>query len=131
MTDKPTVWIDGELIDAADATISPFDHSVTVGDGVFETLKIVDGTAFALRRHLDRLRRSAEGLGLQVPIDDAELRAAVAATIAANGLQSGRVRITVTGGVSPLGSERGDGAASVIVAATPQDPRPPTARMPL
>jgi branched-chain amino acid aminotransferase len=127
VTDKPAVWIDGELFDAADATISPFDHSVTVGDGVFETLKIVDGIAFALGRHLERLRRSADGLGLQVPIDDQQLRTAVAATIAANRLQSGRVRVTVTGGVGPLGSDRGDGTASVIVAATAQDPRPPSA----
>src|SRR5690606_9947481 len=109
---------DGHLRDASEATVSPFDHGLTVGDGVFETMKIVDGVAFALRRHLARLRRSAAGLGLEVPLDDAELRDAVAATIAANGLSSGRVRITVTGGVGPLGSDRGGADASVIVAAS-------------
>lgn len=121
------VWIDGHLRDASEATVSPFDHGLTVGDGVFETMKIVDGVAFALRRHLARLRRSAAGLGLEVPLDDAELRDAVAATIAANGLSSGRVRITVTGGVGPLGSDRGGADASVIVAASPQAPWPPSA----
>ncbi len=53
------------------------------------------------------LRRSAKGLGLDVPRSDDELRAAVNQTIAANDLDSGRVRITVTGGVGPLGSDRG------------------------
>jgi branched-chain amino acid aminotransferase len=123
------VWIDGTICDAADAVISPFDHSVTVGDGIFETLKIIDGTAFALRRHLDRLRRSASGLGIDVPLDDAGLRAAVVETIEANQLRDGRVRITVTGGVSPLGSDRGDDGASLIIAASPQAPWPPSAKV--
>ena len=59
-----TIWIDGEMHSVDTAHVSASDHGVTVGDGVFETLKIVDGQAFALTRHLRRLRRSAEGLGL-------------------------------------------------------------------
>ena len=54
----------------SEATVSIFDHGLTVGDGVFETLKAVDGRPFATRRHLDRLRRSADGLGLRIPFDD-------------------------------------------------------------
>ena len=68
------VWVNGSLVDAAEATVSIFDHGLTVGDGVFETLKAVDGQPFAARRHLDRLRRSADGLDLRVPFDDDELR---------------------------------------------------------
>ena len=67
MSASDVVWINGELHDAASAHVSPFDHGLTVGDGVFETLKIVDGEPFALRRHLDRLRRSADGLALDIP----------------------------------------------------------------
>jgi len=121
------VWIDGELCDPATARISPFDHGLTVGDGVFETMKVIDGRAFALRRHLARLRRSAEGLGLVVPRSDDALRTAVDDTIAANRLTSGRVRLTVTGGVSPLGSDRGGHGASVIVAVAAQAAWPPSA----
>ncbi len=62
------VWLDGRLVDATDATVSIFDHGLTVGDGVFETLKAIDGRPFATRRHLDRLRRSADGLELQDPL---------------------------------------------------------------
>jgi branched-chain amino acid aminotransferase len=117
------VWVNGELVDAADATVSVLDHGFTVGDGVFETLKVVvdgDGVArpFALTRHLRRLHRSAAGLGLTVPCPDDELRAA-AATVLAASPGAGRLRITLTGGAGPLGSWRDGSRPSVVVAAGP------------
>jgi branched-chain amino acid aminotransferase len=116
------VWINGALVDAAAAAISVFDHGLTVGDGVFETLKAVDGRPFATRRHLERLRRSAAGLGLQVPFGDGDLRRAMAEVLASCVLPLARVRVTVTGGAAPLGSERGEGTATVLVAAGPLAP---------
>src|SRR3954452_3315103 len=61
------IWVDGGLRDTADATVSVLDHGLTVGDGVFETLKSTRGHAFALTRHLRRLARSARGLALPEP----------------------------------------------------------------
>ena len=110
------VWLDGSLVDATDATVSVFDHGLTVGNGVFETLKAIDGRPFASRRHLDRLRRSAGGLDLRIPFSDHELREAMAEVLASYDLPLARVRITVTGGPAPLGSERGEGPATVVVA---------------
>src|SRR3954453_13371154 len=49
------------------ALVSAFDHGLVVGDGVFETLRVYDGTPFAVRRHLDRLAASARGLEMVVP----------------------------------------------------------------
>ena len=66
-----TVWVDGEIADAGTARVSALDHGMTVGDGVFETCKVVGGVPFALTRHLARLARSAAALGLPVPDDDA------------------------------------------------------------
>lgn len=120
------VWIDGAVVDAASASVSIFDHGLTVGDGVFETLKATDGRPFATRRHLERLRRSAEGLGLRVPYPDDVLRAAIAEVASAAALPLARVRVTVTGGAAPLGSERGEGAATVVVAAGSMARRPDT-----
>ena len=120
------VWIDGQLVDESDARVSPFDHALLTGDGVFEALKVYDGRPFAVRRHLDRLERSATGLGLPLP-DRAVLERALAETVAANVVGvDGRVRLTVTGGPSPLGTDRGDGGPTVIVAATPTTPWPAT-----
>lgn len=109
------VWIDGSLVDEHDARISPFDHGLLTGDGVFETLKIYDGTPFAARRHLERLESSARGMHLTAP-SPATMRQAMAAVVAANDLTAGRLRITVTGGPAPLGSKRGETAPTVIVA---------------
>jgi branched-chain amino acid aminotransferase len=120
------VWINERLCDEADARVSPFDHGLLTGDGVFETLKVYDGRPFAVRRHLERLALSAEGLGLPMP-DTGVLRRALEAVVHANGLSSeARLRITVTGGPSPLGSERGQDDPLVIVAGAPIRPWPPT-----
>ena len=124
--DKPRiVWINGALVPENEARISPFDHGWLVGDAVFETLVIVRGQPFAARRHLERLAYSAEHLGVGVP--DAEvLREAMIAVAAANGLEEGRLRVTVSSGTGPLGSSRGDSPPTATVAATPQSPWPAT-----
>jgi branched-chain amino acid aminotransferase len=110
-----TLWVDGALVDEAAARVSPMDHGLLTGDGVFETLRVYGGVPFAWDRHLDRLARSAAALGLPLP-DPAALQAASEAVIAANELGDARLRITVTGGPAPLGSERGDHPPTVIVA---------------
>ncbi|MFF4386653.1 aminotransferase class IV [Streptomyces sp. NPDC001552] len=117
------IWLDGALTEADSAKVSVFDHGLTVGDGVFETLKAERGRAFALTRHLERLTRSARGLGLPDPDLD-EVRRACAAVLEANPLEHGRLRITYTGGVSPLGSDRGD-AGTTLIAAVADSPRRP------
>ncbi|KOT91165.1 class IV aminotransferase [Streptomyces rimosus subsp. pseudoverticillatus] len=119
------IWLDGELRDADGARVSVFDHGLTVGDGVFETLRTVDGRAFALTRHLDRLASSARGLGLPAPDLD-EVRRACAAVLDANPLPLGRLRITYTGGLSPLGSDRGEAGPTLVVALGESPPRPDT-----
>ncbi|MEU3062491.1 aminodeoxychorismate lyase [Streptomyces subrutilus] len=119
------IWLDGALRDADEAKVSVFDHGLTVGDGVFETLKAQHGEAFALTRHLERLTRSARGLGLPDPDAD-EVRRACAAVLAANPMPLGRLRVTYTGGVSPLGSDRGDAAPTLIAAMAPSARRPDT-----
>ena len=122
----PVVAIDGRLVAEAAASVSAFDHGLTVGDGAFETLQIVRGTPFALRRHLARLRRSLAGLGIELAVDDDTLGATMAEVVAANHLDTGRLRLTVTGGVSPLGSDRGASEPTVVVATAPLPPWEPT-----
>ncbi|MFI0987360.1 aminotransferase class IV [Streptomyces exfoliatus] len=109
------LWVNGGLHDTETALVSVLDHGLTVGDGIFETVKAVRGETFALTLHLERLTRSALGLGLPAPDLD-EVRRACAAVLEANPMELGRLRITYTGGLSPLGSERGDAGASLVVA---------------
>ncbi|GIG30525.1 aminotransferase class IV [Cellulomonas marina] len=114
------VWSAGRLVDPAAPLLTPVDHGVTVGDGVFETCAVRHGQVFALTRHLRRLALSAAGLGLPVP-DEAEVRAGAAAVLAA-APDAGRLRITVTAGPSPLGPARAPDdeiAPTLLVAAAP------------
>lgn len=118
----------GELVEGADARISVLDHGFTVADGVFETLKVTREGPFALTRHLRRLASSAGALGLAAP-DDEVVRSAVGAVVRANEAETGglgRLRITYTGGVAPLGSDRGDAAPTLVVAMAAVSPWPVT-----
>ncbi|MEZ0089783.1 aminotransferase class IV [Streptacidiphilus sp. EB129] len=120
------IWVNDTLRESADAAVSVLDHGMTVGDGVFETVKAVDGRPFALGRHLDRLARSARGLGLPAPDRD-QVQHACAEVLAANPMPLGRLRITYTGGVAPLGSDRGDSGPTLVVALGEVVRRPETA----
>ncbi|KAA1426881.1 aminotransferase class IV [Nocardioides antri] len=120
------VWINGEVLADPSAPAVPVtDHGLTVGDAVFEAVKVVDGKPFALGLHLDRLERSANGLGLE-GVDPEVVRRGVAAVLDSDPLPLGRLRITVTAGPAPLGSGRGSADPTVIVVASPMDPAPET-----
>lgn len=124
-TTAGAIWVNGALRETDEASVSVMDHGLTVGDGVFETLKATGGTAFAMDRHLRRLARSARGLGLPEPDLD-EVRHACEAVLAANPAPHGRLRVTYTGGTSPLGSERGTTGPTLVVALGAASVRPDT-----
>jgi branched-chain amino acid aminotransferase len=104
------VWVGDRLLDdPGTPAISVLDHGLTVGDGVFETVKAVHGRPFALTRHLNRLTSSAKGLGLPEPDHD-RIRRAVSTVLVDVREPLVRIRITWTAGPAPLGSDRGDPA---------------------
>lgn len=115
---EPLVWRNGKIIPASETRISPFDHGILVGDGVFETLNVYHGEPFAASRHYCRLKNSATRLGLEVP-DESELLEAMREVLKANELSKARIRVTITGGISPLGSDRGTAEHTLLVAASP------------
>jgi branched-chain amino acid aminotransferase len=118
-------YVNGVMVEETNAAVTVFDHGLTVGDGVFETIALRQGTAKAPTRHLARLARSASGLGLPVP-DIEELHRAVGETIAANpGIEFGALRVTYTSGPGTVGSGRDDVTTTTIVAARHLSPPPP------
>lgn len=124
------VWVDGALVEEHEARISPFDHGLLTGDGVFETLRVYRSEPYCWRRHYARLARSASGMGLAVPPSDA-LRRAALELIDVNRLTDARLRITLTGGPSPLGSERGRATPTLIMAASEVPPPGPAEPIPV
>ncbi|MGL4513225.1 MAG: branched-chain-amino-acid transaminase [Lacipirellulaceae bacterium] len=97
------VSINGKLVPAAEATVSVFDHGLLYGDGVFEGMRVYGGKVFRLAEHVERLFESARAIALTMPIDEAAMAAATSATVAANDLAEGYVRLVVTRGAGTLG----------------------------
>jgi branched-chain amino acid aminotransferase len=120
------VWVNGRLR-GDEPSLSALDHGLTVGDGAFETLKIVDGEPFAMTRHAQRLDRSLMGLGL--PAADQDRIADGVAAVLGGGepISFGRLRYTVTAGVGPLGSDRTatDASGLTYVVTAGEQARPP------
>lgn len=79
------------------------DHLVHRGDGVFETLKCVEGGIYLWREHVQRLLRSARAIGLQVPWSEARLAELTAQTVQAGGHRDCLIRIVVSRGPGSLG----------------------------
>ena len=121
---EPVVWLNGAIVAESAACVSARDHGLLVGDGVFESVRITAGQAFAVGRHLARLARSAAALGLELP-GTGELREAVSGVLAATGVAEGRLRITVTSGPGGFNSARTGGPPTVIVAAEEAPPWSP------
>lgn len=99
------VWVDGRLVDEHEPSVAVLDHGLTVGDGAFETAKVIDSRVFAPTRHAQRIDRSLAGLGLP-PADHARIGEGVAAVLSGEPMAFGRLRYTVTGGFGPPGSDR-------------------------
>lgn len=119
-----TCWLDGRLLSAAEAAIPVSDRGFLLGDGIYETIRVHGGRAQWLERHLARLTYGLRVIALR---HDVDLAAAVAETIAANALDSGSLRITVTRGSGPRGiaPPPSPAATTLITAFPPAPPLPP------
>jgi len=97
------IFLDGALVEAADAKISVFDHGLLYGDGIFEGIRLYQGNVFRLDEHLERLEYSAKAILLKMPWTRAEISEWTCETCRANGLTDGYIRLVVTRGVGNLG----------------------------
>jgi branched-chain amino acid aminotransferase len=97
------VWINGKLVDEADAKISVFDHGLLYGDGVFEGIRVYNSKVFELQAHIDRLYDSAKGIRLDIAMTKKQMMHAMEKTVEANGVIDGYIRLLVTRGAGTLG----------------------------
>jgi len=95
------VWINGQVTEAAAATVSFWDRGNIFGDGVYEAIKVYQGKLFALKEHLDRLSRSMHALALQIPMTLDELAAITKSLVSQSGLLDALVYMQVTRGSAP------------------------------
>lgn len=99
---------------APSITVSAFDRGLSYGDGLFETIRFVDGVAPLWSRHMDRLRESC--IRLRLPAPDAPQLAREAAVVI-EGMHDAVVRITLTRGVGERGYAPPQAAAPTRVVA--------------
>ena len=92
-----SLW-SGIVTDPALMTVPVDDHLVHRADGVFDVSKCVDGKAYCLRAHLDRLERSAAAIGLAMPPEYDRIEEIILAVARAGGLKEALIRIMVSRG---------------------------------
>ena len=90
-------------VPGGEARVSVFDRGFLYGDSVYETLRSYEGRCFRLDSHLSRLQRSADLLGMRMPVPLEQLSAEVDATVAAANAPECAVRIVITRGEGPMG----------------------------
>ena len=98
-----TIWLNGELVEKEDATVSVLDHGLLYGDGVFEGIRVYNGTIFQCQAHVERLYASAEAIRLPIAMSEQEMTDAMYETLKANGISDGYIRLLVTRGIGDLG----------------------------
>ena len=119
------LWLNGAIRDAARARIAADDRGFTLGDGVFETLRVQAGRILRPDAHLRRLRDGAAVLGIPVRHGDESLLQAMAQTLAANGILDGSLRLTLSRGPAPRGTATPAMLRpTVLVSAAPTAVRP-------
>ena len=120
-----SMWLNGELVDDVSPAVFANDHGFLLGDGVFDTLAIRNGTPTFLDRHLRRLRAGVDRLLIANTPTDEELTSALFQLIEANSIDAARVRITITPGPGPSPRDRGTQPLTVI-ATSPLDKAAPS-----
>ncbi|MBA3611973.1 MAG: aminotransferase class IV [Nitrospirales bacterium] len=101
------IFLNDQFVKKEHARISVFDHGFLYGDGVYETLRIYQGRVFLLERHLARLRRSCDLIGLILPIQDEAWEAIITEMLIRNELEDASFRITISRGEGELGIDPG------------------------
>ncbi|MBT3321776.1 MAG: hypothetical protein HN392_05770 [Anaerolineae bacterium] len=97
-TDKK-LWVNGELAPHDSALLNPRDRGFTLGDGIFETIRVRQGEIIRIEQHLARLRKGAKTIGLSLPWTDSEIQQAIQETLLANQLKNAYLRLTLSRGV--------------------------------
>lgn len=120
-------FMDNRLVPEAKAKVSVLDRSFLYGDGIYETMRVYQGQAFMLEKHLERLFQSADMIFLRMPWSRVYLLNAVERTIRANRLKEGVLRLAVSRGAGPRGLDpKLAKRPTLVIMVFPFKPYPPS-----
>jgi branched-chain amino acid aminotransferase len=125
------IWLDGRIVPRAQALVSVYDSGFMLGDGVWEGLRLYNGTWAFADEHLDRLFEAARAIDLDIGMTRQDLFQAVIETQAANDMTTdAHARLMVTRGIKtrpfqhPSLSRQGPTIAIIMEHSTPAIARP-------
>lgn len=125
------IWLNGQIVHKDDAKVSVYDSGFMLGDGVWEGMRLYNGTWAFLDEHMDRLFEAAKAIDLDIGMDRAALIQALKDTQTANGMTSdAHARLMVTRGVKtrpfqhPALSQQGPTITIIMEHSRPSIPRP-------
>jgi D-alanine transaminase len=95
------IWINGEIVNLAEARIGVEDRGFQFADGVYEVIRLYNGRGFTLNEHLDRLARSAEGIKITLPLDRKALMGEIEKLVDRSGVKEGMIYLQLTRGAAP------------------------------
>jgi branched-chain amino acid aminotransferase len=120
------IYLNGDFIPRSQAKLSPFDHGLLYGYGLFETMRSYGGSIFRLDRHLARLSHAADTLGIASKLTAFDLEKACYEVLRANNLTEARLRLTVSAGEGDITPNPATcSSITVFIAARKLVPLPP------
>jgi branched-chain amino acid aminotransferase len=102
-SERMIINLNGKIVSREEARISILDHGFLYGASVYETLRTYCGKPFLLDAHLMRLRESAQGIHLELPFSDQQIKEETLKALAAGDYPEAGLRIIVTYGEGDLG----------------------------
>jgi branched-chain amino acid aminotransferase len=111
------IWLDGEMIPWRDARVHVLTHALHYASSVFEGQRAYNGVIFKLHEHSERLRRSADLLGFELPWSTQEIEDACNAVLKANGLVDAYMRPVAWRGSESMGVAPGRTKPHLAIAA--------------
>jgi len=97
------VFLNGQFVPEEQATVSVFDRSFCLSDGLFEAVPVYRGKPFLWQNHVERLKTGADFLKIKMPFSPEALRGFADELLARNQAEDGVLRIQLSRGVGPRG----------------------------
>ncbi|MCX6895515.1 MAG: aminodeoxychorismate lyase [Verrucomicrobia bacterium] len=114
------IFLNGQFVPEDRAVVSVFDRGFLYGDGLFETMRVVNGQPFRWTQHLERLQHGADFLKIKLPFPPDALRWFVGDLIAQNEMPDSLLRLTLSRGVGPRGySPKGAESPTLVMTLHP------------
>ena len=108
-------YYNGVIVELGEVKISPYDLGFMRGYGIFDAMRTTNGTLFCFDEHWNKFEKSAQDLGLKLPIAKKDFKDAVDVLLKKNNLKEGAIKTILTGGESNNGFNKLENSTLLIL----------------